>query len=89
MYQHQSCLFARWAWEAELRRAGRVGTNATVPESTLNKKHLGVCYHAVREAVAARIMRVCHIDGNDNLADCLTKLMAASVKRPHIEKILY
>ena len=66
-----------------------VVTNASVPDSTLNKKHLGICYHAVHEAVTARIMRVCHIDGKKNLADCLTKMLMAAVKQPHIEKILY
>jgi hypothetical protein len=66
-----------------------VVTSTSVPESTLNKKHLGICYHSVREAIAARIMRVTHIDGKFNLADCLTKLLAAAVKRPHIERILY
>ena len=66
-----------------------VVTNASVPESTLNKKHLEICYHAIREAVAARVMRICHIDSKENLADCLTKLLVAAMKRPHIERILY
>ena len=60
-----------------------VVTNASMPELTLNKKHLGICYHAVMEAVAAKIMRICHIDGKQ------TKLLVAAVKRPHIEPILY
>ena len=35
-----------------------VANGAAVPEAKLNKKHLGVCYHAVREASAAKIWQV-------------------------------
>ena len=34
-----------------------VANGAAVP-AKLNKKHLGVCYHAVREASAAKIWQV-------------------------------
>ena len=47
--------------------------NTTVPSSVLKKKHLGICYHRVREAVAAKVMRFVHILSGDNLADLLTK----------------
>ena len=66
-----------------------VVTSSSVPESTLSKKHLGICYHAVRESVAAKIIRICHIDGKSNLADCLTKLLTVAIKRTHVGKILY
>ena len=49
--------------------------NTQRPESTLKKKSNSICYHAVREAVAAQIMQICHINGKENLADCLTKLV--------------
>ena len=32
--------------------------NTSVPESTLNKKHLSIAYHRCREAVAAQVIRV-------------------------------
>jgi hypothetical protein len=32
--------------------------NVTIPESVLSKKHNVINYHAVREAVAANILRV-------------------------------
>ena len=35
-----------------------VANGAAVPEAKLNKKHLGICYHAVREASAAKIWQV-------------------------------
>ena len=49
--------------------------NVSIPESTLMKKHNAINYHAVREAVAAGIMRVGKEDGTTNLADLLTKVM--------------
>ena len=47
--------------------------NTSIPESVLLKKHNAINYHAVREAVAAGIMRVGKEDGETNLADMLTK----------------
>jgi hypothetical protein len=55
-----------------------VTKNARAPESTLNKKSLSICYHAVREAIAAGIIRVAWEDTNINLADLLTKTMPRS-----------
>ena len=47
--------------------------NTTIPSSALKKKHNAIAYHRVREAIAARIIRFCHIDTNLNVADALTK----------------
>ena len=47
--------------------------NTTIPSSALKKKHNAIAYHRVREAIAARIIRFCHIDTAVNLADILTK----------------
>jgi Reverse transcriptase (RNA-dependent DNA polymerase) len=49
--------------------------NVSIPESTLLKKHNAINYHAVREAVAAGILRVGKEDGETNLADLLTKVL--------------
>jgi hypothetical protein len=49
--------------------------NVSVPESMLMKKHNAINYHAVREAVAAGILRVGKEDGETNLADLLTKVL--------------
>ncbi len=46
--------------------------NTTIPESMLSKKYNAINYHVVREAVAARIMRVRKEDGMTNLADLFT-----------------
>jgi hypothetical protein len=49
--------------------------NASIPESTLMKKHNAINYHAVQEAVAAGILSVRKEDGETNLADLLTKVL--------------
>ena len=49
--------------------------NASIPESTLLKKHNAINYHAVREAVAAHILRVGKEDGETNITDLLTKIV--------------
>jgi hypothetical protein len=49
--------------------------NVSIPESTLMKKHNEVNYHAVREVVAAGILRVGKEDGETNLADLLMKVV--------------
>ena len=47
--------------------------SAARPESQLKKKHIALCYHAVRETIAHNIMRVAWEKGETNLADLLTK----------------
>jgi hypothetical protein len=47
--------------------------NATIPESTLAKKHNSIAYHKVRECVAAGSIRIAHEPGKSNPADVLTK----------------
>jgi hypothetical protein len=47
--------------------------NASIPESTLMKKHNAINYPSVCEAVAAGILRVGKEGGETNAADLLTK----------------
>ena len=47
--------------------------NASIPESTLAKRHNAINYHTIREAAAAEIIRVGKEDGATNLADVFTK----------------
>ena len=49
--------------------------NASKPESTLQKKHNAINYHAFLKAAAAGILRVGKEDGETNLADLLTKVL--------------
>ena len=65
-----------------------VVTNASVPSSVLNKRHNAICYHRVREAQAAGIIRVGWIPGTENLADLLTKTtLAGNVKNDIVQSI--
>ena len=50
-----------------------VVTNSSVPASVLNKRHNAICYHRVREAQAAGVIRVGWIEGKFNVADLFTK----------------
>ena len=47
--------------------------NTTVPSSQLKKKHNAIAYHRVREAIAAKMVRLAHIPSVNNVADILTK----------------
>ncbi len=65
-----------------------VVTNSSVPTSVLNKRHNAICYHRVREAQAAGIIRVGWIEGNKNLADLFTKTtMATNVRHYLVDNI--
>jgi len=66
-----------------------VVTNATVPTSTLKKKHNSIAYHRVREAVAAGVLRIAKVHTTENLADLLTKPLSATALKALIQKILW
>jgi hypothetical protein len=62
--------------------------NSSVPESTLKKKHVSICYHRVREACAAKMIRIAHEGTETNLADCLTKILPAPTHHRLVTRIL-
>ena len=64
-------------------------TSTSVITSNLAKKHLGICYHVVREANAVGIYLIVHIAVDFNPTDVLTKLLTSAVKKLHIGRILY
>jgi hypothetical protein len=43
------------------------------PSSVLMKKHNAITYHRVREAIAAKILRLAYLRSEDNVNDILTK----------------
>jgi hypothetical protein len=47
--------------------------NTTFPSSVLKKKHNAIAYHRVRDAIAARIMRIAYIKSEENVSDVSTK----------------
>ena len=63
--------------------------NTTVPSSVLKKKHLGIGYHRVREAIAAKIMRFAHIRSEENLADILTKALPNPIFYKLVKPVLF
>ena len=64
--------------------------NTSKPESALKKKSNQICYHFVREAVAANECRVTHIDTHENLADLATKIIRNGPKKDYLAgKLLY
>lgn len=66
-----------------------VVANTTAPESTLKKKHNAINYHRVREAVAAKVIRIAKEGTATNIADLLTKSLPAHVLRDMVTRILW
>jgi hypothetical protein len=63
--------------------------NTTIPESMLTKKHNAINYHAICEAVAAKILPVGKEDGMTNLADLFTKVLTVNRRRALCWHIMY
>ena len=63
--------------------------NTTIPESMLTKTHNAINYHAIRKAVAAKILRVGKEDGMTNLADLFTKVLVADRRRALYKHVMY
>ena len=53
----------------------------------LSKRHLALSYHRVHEAIAAKIIKFCHVDGKKNVADVMTKFLARPIFWPLIELV--
>jgi hypothetical protein len=64
-------------------------TSSTIPHSTLNKRHNALSYHRVREALAAKIIYLLHVDGKVNPSDILTKPLGWVNFWPLIQPILF
>ena len=52
-----------------------VVNSASLVERKLNKKHNAICFHAVREAVAAKWLMVGWEPTGSNIADIFTKVL--------------
>jgi hypothetical protein len=63
--------------------------NTQRPESTLRKKNLSICYHAVREAVAMGEILTTHIKTDNNLSDFMTKVTFGQKRRHLVGSVLY
>ena len=63
--------------------------NTSKPESTLKKKSNSICYHAVREAVAAGECLTSHLSTKNNASDLMTKVTYGAKRRNLVSMILY
>ena len=63
--------------------------NSAIVESKLKRKHNSICFHLVREAVAAGKMVVLKVDGKENLADLLTKSVPGHRRKYLRSKIMF
>jgi hypothetical protein len=67
----------------------RVITSSTIHHSNLNKRHNAFSYHRVREAIAANILYLIHINGKLKPSDVLTKFLSWAKFMPHIQPFLF
>ena len=65
-----------------------VVTSATLPHSTLSKRHNILAFHRVREAIAAKIIDFHWIKSEYNLSDMLSKHWEHNKIFPMIQKLL-
>ena len=65
-----------------------VVTSATLPNSTLSKRHNILAFHRVREAIAAKIIDFHWIKSENNLSDMLSKHWEHSKIFPMIQNLL-
>lgn len=63
--------------------------SASVPSSSLHKRHNALSYHRVREAIAAKIMWLFHISGKANPADILSKHTGHQEAWPLVKPLLF
>ncbi len=63
--------------------------NTQWPESTLKKKNLSICYHAVREAVAMGEILMSHVRTKNNFSDFMTKVTYGQKQRHLMGSVLF
>ena len=63
--------------------------STSVPSSVLKKKMLALCYHRVREAIAARIIVYKHIWSEHNKADIFTKPLGTQAFHNLVKDIVF
>ena len=63
--------------------------NSSFAESTLKKKHNSICFHRVRENVAAGVITVVKVESGSNLSDMLTKSLPGPQRKYLRSLIMY
>jgi hypothetical protein len=64
-----------------------VVNSALKVEARLNKKHNAICFHTVREASAAKWIRVGWEPTDSNIADIFAKMLDTEQRRNLLERI--
>ena len=64
-----------------------VVNSASKVEARLNKKHNAICFHTVREASAAKWIRVGWEPTDTNIADIFTKMLDTEQRRRLLRSI--
>ncbi len=59
------------------------------PESTLKKKNLSICYHAVCEAAAMGEILMSHVRTKNNFSEFMTKVTFGQKRRHLVASILF
>jgi hypothetical protein len=57
-------------------------------ECRLNKKHLSICFHQIRETFAQSIGTLAKVAGEENIANLFTKMLPLQDRTKHGQKIL-
>jgi hypothetical protein len=63
--------------------------NTMAPESPLKKRHVAICYHRCREALAADFIQLAKEDTKTNLADAFMKPSPGPRWKELLSRILY
>jgi hypothetical protein len=63
-------------------------TSSATPHSMLGKRHM-LSYHRCREAIAAGISKMFHMDGKQNPSDVMTEFLAHAVSCPFVKYFLF
>jgi hypothetical protein len=63
--------------------------NVSIPESVLSKKQHSISYHAAREAVAAKVVRITKEDTKTNLSDLFTKMLGRVKRNELLDAFMY
>ena len=66
-----------------------VVASSTVPHYKLNKRHMALAYHRVREAIAAKVLKFIYIPGSLNPADILSKAWGYQQVWPTLQPIMF
>jgi hypothetical protein len=66
-----------------------VVTSSTLPQSKLNKFHVALVYHQVREAISKRVLEFHFLDGTINPADMLSKYAGYQQFWPILHSLLF